>query len=63
MLNEETRALLRTIHDETCATIPNHEIATKSYVAYRILQAASEGTISIEALREVAQNALLEPGL
>jgi hypothetical protein len=63
MLTSETKALLRTIHDEVCAAIPHHQTATKSHVAVRILQAASEGMLSPDALRHVARNALTEQSL
>jgi hypothetical protein len=60
MLDAETRALLRAIHEETCANLPNDETRIKSHVALRILQAASQGPASVDDLRRIGRAALLE---
>jgi hypothetical protein len=62
MFDTETRALLRAIHDEVCLGLSRYETSTKSHVASRILQAASEGLASVDDLRRVGNTALQEAG-
>jgi len=58
MFNADVTALLRTILDEVCADLPNHEGGRKALVASRLLESAARGEISADALRSVGRRAL-----
>ena len=58
MPDVETTAMLRTVLDELCAGISPLDARTRTSVASKLLEAASQGTPSIDDLREVGRVAL-----
>ena len=60
MFNTATTALLRAVHEDVCQELSCYQTRTKSHVALRILQAASEGVVSVDDLRQVGKMALRE---
>jgi hypothetical protein len=56
----ETAALLRTVLDELCAQVPMFDATTRTNVASSLLEAARQGTCSLDDLREVGKEALLQ---
>jgi hypothetical protein len=54
----ETAALLRSVLDELCAQVPLFDTATRTSVASRLLEAARQGPVSADGLREVGREAL-----
>nr|WP_229191568.1 hypothetical protein [Bradyrhizobium brasilense] len=58
MVDSKTTACLRRVLDEVCKGLSRRETGTRAHVASKILEAASLGETSIEALRHVGQNAL-----
>jgi hypothetical protein len=61
MFSTEVTALLRTILDEVCADLPQHEAGRKALVASKLLESASKGELSADALRSAGRRALKTP--
>jgi len=61
MFNSEVTALLRTILDEVCADLSEYEAGRKALVASKLLESASKGELSADALRSVGRRALQVP--
>lgn len=57
MFDPDTRELLRTILDEVCLHIDQHQTATRTHVAVQILAAAG-GESTPENIREAGRDAL-----
>jgi hypothetical protein len=60
MYSLETVAILRSILDETCASISQTDTPLRTHVAVRLLEAARARQTSIEELRLTARRALSE---
>ncbi|WP_258763111.1 hypothetical protein [Bradyrhizobium arachidis] len=58
MLDVGTIALLRTILDEVCVSVPPYDAGVRAYVASRILEAASRGETRPDLLKQIGQEAL-----
>ena len=58
MFDTATTALLRAVLDEVCESVSHREIGARTHVASKILEAATKGEISPEALRQVGRQAL-----
>jgi hypothetical protein len=58
MLGSETTALLRTVLNEVCEKVGSYENGTRAHVAAKLLQAASEGSRTLDELRETGRQAL-----
>ena len=58
MLNTATTAILRAVLDEVCEGISQREIGARTHVASKILEAATKGEVSPEALMQVGRDAL-----
>jgi hypothetical protein len=58
MFDAGTTALLRSIFDETCAGVSLQETGVRTHVASKILEAATQGEISADRLRQVGREAL-----
>lgn len=58
MLDPATTALLRAVLDEVCESVSKREIGARTHVASKILEAATGGEISPEALKQVGRDAL-----
>ncbi|OPZ00239.1 hypothetical protein A5906_18610 [Bradyrhizobium sacchari] len=58
MLDTATTALLRAVLDEVCESISQREIGARTHVASKILEAATRGEVSPEALKQVGRDAL-----
>ncbi len=63
MFDMATTALLRAVFDEVCESVSRRETGTRTHVASKILEAASKGNVSPEALREVGRKALLQASM
>lgn len=50
MFSAETTALLRAVLEEVCENIPVSEVAARTHVASKILEAAAQGQLSTDAL-------------
>ncbi|MBU6458186.1 MAG: hypothetical protein KGQ48_11705 [Bradyrhizobium sp.] len=59
MFGSEVTLLLRTVLNEVCAGLAEHETEKKALVASKILESASKGERDAEALRSVGRQALL----
>ena len=59
MFSSEVTLLLRTILNEVCAGLAEHETGKKALVASKILESASKGERDVYALRSVGRQALL----
>lgn len=57
MLDTATTALLRAVLDEVCESISQREIGARTHVASKILEAATRGEVSREALKQVGRDA------
>ncbi|MCK1653500.1 hypothetical protein IVA88_18945 [Bradyrhizobium sp. 149] len=60
MIDTATKALLRTVLDEVCESVPRYEIGARTHVASKLLETASKGDISADRLKQAARNALSE---
>ncbi|MGY4330818.1 hypothetical protein ACVW1A_004807 [Bradyrhizobium sp. LB1.3] len=58
MFAPETTALLRAVLGEVCESVSHGEIGAGSLVASKILEAATNGEVSPEDLRQVGRDAL-----
>jgi hypothetical protein len=58
MFDPATAALLRTVLDELCEKVPQLETSTRTRVASKILEAATNGEWSIDDLKEAGREAL-----
>ncbi|WFU23597.1 hypothetical protein QA649_37190 [Bradyrhizobium sp. CB1717] len=58
MFDPTTTALLRAVFDEVCEDVSRHETEARTHVASRILEAANNGDISPERLKQVGREAL-----
>jgi len=58
MFSAETTALLRAILEEVCQNIPVSETGARTHVASKLLETASRGQLSSDALRAAGRNAL-----
>ncbi|MBB4366891.1 hypothetical protein GGD65_007965 [Bradyrhizobium sp. CIR18] len=58
MLDGATTALLRTILDEVCETVPPYDVGVRAYVASKILEAATRGETRPDLLKQIGQEAL-----
>lgn len=58
MFYSATTALLRAVLDEVCADVSRYETGARSFVASRILEAATNGDTSRERLKQVGCEAL-----
>jgi urease gamma subunit len=58
MFGSETTALLRAVLDEVCEQVGRHENGTRTHVAARLLQAARDGSRTVDELREMGREAL-----
>jgi hypothetical protein len=58
MFSSEVTALLRTVLDEVCADVAEHETSTKTRVASLLLESASMGERNADTLRSVGRRAL-----
>ena len=59
MLDAEVTARLRGVFDEVCAGM-SYQPAVRVYVASKMLEAATSGEVSVEALRKVGLQALTD---
>nr|WP_247442641.1 hypothetical protein [Bradyrhizobium sp. CW7] len=60
MLDPATTALLRTVLDELCEYISNHDAGARAHVDSKMLEAAARGETSHERLKEIGREALTE---
>jgi hypothetical protein len=60
MFNPATTTLLRAVFDEVCEDVSRNETASRTHVASRILEAATNGDTSPERLKQVGREALHE---
>ncbi|WP_247332874.1 MULTISPECIES: hypothetical protein [unclassified Bradyrhizobium] len=58
MLDAATTALLRSVLDEVCASLPRDETGARAHVAAKILEAANTGEKARERLKHIAREAL-----
>lgn len=58
MFDAETAALLRAVHEEVCVNLPQYETRTRTHVASKILEAASNGERRIADLKKTGTDAL-----
>jgi transcription termination factor Rho len=58
MFNSEVTALLRTVLDEVCAGMAEHEAGKKVRVASMLLESALRGERDADALRSIGRQAL-----
>ncbi|QOG19153.1 hypothetical protein [Bradyrhizobium sp. SEMIA] len=58
MFDRATTALLRAVFDEVCESLSQREIGARTHVASKILEAATNGELSPEDLRQVGRKAL-----
>ncbi|OKO83786.1 hypothetical protein AC628_01400 [Bradyrhizobium sp. NAS96.2] len=58
MVDSELAAILRAVLDEVCEGVSRHEISIRTHVACKLLEAATRGETSVDALREIGQAAL-----
>jgi hypothetical protein len=50
MIDTVTKALLRTVLDEVCESVPRCEIGARTHVASKLLETASRGDVSADRL-------------
>ena len=58
MFDAETTALLRSVLDEICEQVGKYENGTRTHVASRLLEAATQGGQTIADLKEAGLAAL-----
>ncbi|TKV71659.1 hypothetical protein FDV58_39270 [Bradyrhizobium elkanii] len=58
MFDADTTALLRAVLEEVCENISVYETCARTHVASKILEAASNGQLSIDELKSAGQQAL-----
>lgn len=58
MLDAATTALLRAVLDEVCKNLSPYETGVRAHVASKILEAASRGETTHDALEQVGREAL-----
>ncbi|MDA9433851.1 hypothetical protein [Bradyrhizobium sp. CCBAU 51627] len=58
MFDTATTAILRAILDEVCESVSRREIGARTQVASKILEAATRGELSTDALSQVGREAL-----
>ncbi|WIW50224.1 hypothetical protein ML401_37910 (plasmid) [Bradyrhizobium sp. 62B] len=58
MLDGATTALLRSILDEVCESVSPYDTGIRTYVASRILDAATKGETNPDRLKQIGQEAL-----
>lgn len=58
MLDAATTALLRAVLDEVCKNLSPYQTAVRAHVASKILEAASRGEKTHDALQRVGREAL-----
>ncbi|WP_456828428.1 MULTISPECIES: hypothetical protein [unclassified Bradyrhizobium] len=58
MVDSELAALLRAVLDEVCEDVSRHENGARTHVACKLLEAASRGETSVDALRKIGRAAL-----
>ena len=58
MFDAATTALLRSVLDEVCRNVATGETGMRTHVASKILEAARQGEVAPERLREVGRDAL-----
>jgi len=60
MPDRETAALLRTLLKELCASLSPSDVHTRTMVATRLLETVRQGEQSLDELRAVGKQALLQ---
>jgi hypothetical protein len=63
MFDTATTSLLRAVLDEVCESVSRRETGVRTHVASKILEAATKGNVSPEALREVGRKALSQASM
>ncbi|MFB9261761.1 hypothetical protein ACFFWD_01015 [Bradyrhizobium erythrophlei] len=58
MFDSETTTLLRAVLDEVCKDLSLRETGARTYVASKIVEAATQGETSVDALKQVGRTAL-----
>lgn len=58
MFDTETTALSRGVLEAVCESVSHREIGARTLVASKILEAATNGEVSPEGLRQVGRDAL-----
>ncbi|WP_375762544.1 hypothetical protein ACE10W_05005 [Bradyrhizobium sp. B025] len=58
MFDPATTAILRVVFDEVCEDVSRYDTAARTHVASRILEAATNGDVSPERLKQVGHEAL-----
>ena len=58
MFDAQTTALLRTVLDEVCLGISRQETGVRAHVASQILEAARQGELTVDGLRQAGSKAL-----
>jgi hypothetical protein len=58
MFDTATTALLRAVLNEVCESISQQEIGARTHVASKILEAATQGEVSPECLKQIGRDAL-----
>jgi hypothetical protein len=58
MFDSDTTALLRAVLDDVCQTLSRYETGTRTHVAARILEAASQGETTPDSLKQIGRKAL-----
>lgn len=58
MFDSQTTALLRAVLDDVCRTVSLYETGTRTHVASKILEAARQGEMAPESLRQVGRRTL-----
>ncbi|MBC9880068.1 hypothetical protein G8O24_22305 [Bradyrhizobium sp. INPA01-394B] len=58
MFDAATTALLRAVLDEVCGDVSRHQMGTRTHVASKILEAATNGDTSPDRLKEIGREAL-----
>jgi hypothetical protein len=63
MFSLEVTAMLRAVLDDVCADVAEHESSKKALVASKLLESASRGVLTVDALRAVGRQALQTPSM
>ena len=58
MFDTATTALLRAVLDEVCESVSRREIGARTYVATKILEAATRGEVSVDGLKQIGRDSL-----
>jgi len=57
MFDQATTALLRAVLDEVCRSVSREECGARAHLASKILEAATQGEVSPDALKAVGLKA------